>query len=110
MNRASGGFMGVTRWPALLALAVMGLCACDYSRYERGFPISDRALREAQPFDLAAVSTSQPTTKPAVTTTPSTKPAEELLPPPPAQVELPIEECRRLALASNHVLKVERLK
>jgi outer membrane protein len=91
---------------ALLAV-IMGALSCDYSRYERGFPISDRALREAQPLDLAAVSTSQPTTKPVVTTTPSTKPAEELLPPPPADVKLSIEECRRLALANNLDLKVE---
>jgi outer membrane protein len=91
---------------ALLAV-IVGTLSCDYSRYERGFPISDRALREAQPLNLAAVSTSQPTTKPVVTTTPSTKPAEELLPPPPADVKLTIEECRRFALANNLDLKVE---
>src|SRR6185503_9309640 len=75
--------------------------------YERGFPISDRALREAETLNLADASTTRPTTKPVITTVPSTRRAEELLPPPPADVKLTIEECRQLALANNLDLKVE---
>jgi outer membrane protein TolC len=106
MNNAS--IIGRTVRSSMLAVAAaLTLCACDYSRYERGFPIADRALRQANTLDLADVSTTRPTTQPVLTTAPSTRPADELLPPPPAEISLTIEECRQLALANNLDLKVE---
>src|SRR5436190_2632194 len=91
------------RW-LLLSVAAMTLVACDYSEYERGFPISDRALRDVGALDLAAVSTTQPTTQSAAATTaPTTMPA----PAPLAEIKLTIEECRQLALANNLDLRVE---
>ena len=101
----------MVRWfplrTTLCLAAVWGACGCDYSKYERGHPVSDRALREARPLDLAAASNTPPTTRPAVTTLPTTRSADELLPPPPAEVRLTLEECRQLALANNLNLKVE---
>jgi outer membrane protein len=91
-----------------LAAAWAACVGCDYSKYERGYPVSDRALRETQPLDLAAASTAPPATKPAAAATlPTSRRAEELIPPPPAEVRLTIEECRCLALANNLDLKVE---
>jgi len=102
---AFGGLMAL-RYLFLAALA-LGLFGCDYSKYERGFPISDGALREVGSFDLAAASTTRPTTHPSASTLPSTRPAAELAPPPPAEIRLTIQECRQLALANNLDLKVE---
>src|SRR5260221_10729059 len=110
MNRARlGAFMRRTFWASLLGAGVsLCLCACDYSKYERGYAISNKSLREAGTLDLADASTTRPTTRPATTTTPSTRPAEELVaPPPPAEAKLTIDECRILALANNLDLKVE---
>src|SRR5258708_31221389 len=108
MNRASGGSMWRTFWPVgALAAVGLGLCACDYSRYERGFPIADRALREVGTLDLAEASTTRPTSRPVITTVPSTKRAEELLPTPPVEVRLTIQECRQLALPHNLDLKAD---
>jgi outer membrane protein TolC len=92
---------------ALSLAAALGLCACDYSRYEQGYPVSDRALREIAPIDLAAASTTAPTTKPVISTVPSTRRADEILPVPAAPVPLTIEECRQLALGNNLDLRVE---
>ncbi|MDB5319465.1 MAG: hypothetical protein JWN40_1096 [Phycisphaerales bacterium] len=108
MNRLTGLITRrALRSTILSIVATMGLCACDYSRYERGFPIADRALRQADTLDLADASTTRPTTQPVVTTVPSTRRADELLPPPPADIGITIEECRQLALANNLDLKVE---
>lgn len=85
---------------------VLGLCACDYSQYERGLPISETVLRDVVPMDMADVSTAAPTTRPGPTSVP-TQPADELLPKAKAEVKLSIEECRRLALANNLELRVE---
>lgn len=97
----------MARWYVFLAVAALGLCGCDYSKYERGLPISDRALRDVGSFDLAAASTTRPTTQPSASTLPSTRPAVELAPPPLAEIRLTIQECRQLALANNLDLKVE---
>jgi len=108
--RAVGAFMGLrTCWASLLGVVIaLGLCACDYSKYERGFPISERGLRDVGTLNLADASTTRPTTRPATTTSPTTRPSTELVePPPPAEVKLTIEECRTLALANNLDLKVE---
>jgi outer membrane protein len=93
----------------LLFLTALGLvlCGCDYSKYERGFPISDAALRRAETLDLASASTTRPTTQPMAATLPATRPAAQLAPPPPAEIKLTIAECRQLALANNLDLKVE---
>jgi outer membrane protein len=91
-------------WPLTLAALCLG---CDYSRYERGLPLPDRALREASTFDPAHASRTPPTTRPGVTALPTTRRADELLPPPPAEVRLTLEECRHLALANNLDLRVE---
>jgi outer membrane protein TolC len=108
MNNIPGKWVGRVMWNAALSLvAACLLCACDYSRYEQGYPIADRALRQTEPLDLAETSTTQPTTKPVIATTPSTRRADELLPPPPAEISLSIDECRQLALANNLDLKVE---
>src|SRR3954451_4563662 len=100
---------GCLLWTTICVVAVVwgAGVGCDYSKYERGFPIADRAVREAQTFDLADASIAPPTTKPAITTRPTTRSAEELIPPPLAEVRLTLEECRRLALANNLDLKVE---
>jgi outer membrane protein TolC len=99
---------GCLLWTTIGIAVVWGACVgCDYSKYERGLPISDRALRQTQTFDLADASIAPPTTKPAVTTLPTTRSAEELIPPPLAEVRLTIEECRQLALANNLDLRVE---
>ncbi|HEU4599437.1 MAG TPA: TolC family protein, partial [Solirubrobacterales bacterium] len=91
----------------LLAIVWGAGVGCDYSKYERGLPIPDRALRHAQSFDPADASIAPPTTKPAVTPLPTTRSAEDLIPPPLAEVRLTLEECRQLALANNLDLKVE---
>jgi outer membrane protein TolC len=99
------------RWCLLWSLSLTTLAAlslgCDYSRYERGLPIPDRALREAATFDPADASRTPPTTRPGVTPLPTTRTADELLPKPPAEVRLTLEECRQLALANNLDLRVE---
>lgn len=94
-------------WSLCLAAVFAASLGCDYSKYERGLPLSDRALREAAPFEPADASRTPPTTRPAITTIPTTRRADEILPPPPAEVRLTIEECRRLALANNLDLRVE---
>lgn len=95
------------KWLVLLAIVMLLLCGCDYSKYERGFAISDATLRHADALDLASVSTTRPTTQPIATTLPATPPASQLAPPPPAEIKLTIQECRQLALANNLDLKVE---
>jgi outer membrane protein len=108
MNRLTGLFTRRALGSTILSIvAALGLCACDYSRYESGFPIADRALRQVDTLDLADASTTRPTTQPVVTTVPSSRRADELLPPPPADIGITIEECRQLALANNLDLKVE---
>src|SRR5687767_8576859 len=99
----------MTKWlrPLTLTFALLAFSACDYSRYERGYPIDDAALRQVAPLDLADASTTAPSTKPVVTTTPSPRRSDEILPAPPSEVKLTIEECRRLALSNNLDLKVE---
>ena len=100
---------GCLLWTTICCIAVLWSAGvgCDYSKYERGFPLPDRAFRQADRFDLADASIAPPTTKPAVTTLPTTRSAEELVPPPLAEVRLTLEECRQLALANNLDLKVE---
>jgi outer membrane protein TolC len=99
----------MTQWlrPLILALVVLAIGACDYSRWEKAYPVPDQALRDVAPLDLADASTTAPTTKPVIATVPSTRRADELLRPPPEEVKLSIEECRQLALANNLDLKVE---
>ena len=83
------------------------LAGCDYSRWERGYPVSDSALRDVGALDLANVSKTPPTTQPTSQPLPTTRPVESIVPAPPADVRLTIEECRQLALANNLDLKVE---
>jgi outer membrane protein len=83
------------------------LCGCDYSRWERGYPVSESVLRDVGTLDLAQVSKTPPTSQPSTQPLPTTRPVETLLPPPPVEVKLSIEECRQLALANNLDLKVE---
>lgn len=88
------------------AVLLLGVCACDYSEYERGLPISESALRDVAPMDLSRYSTTAPTTRPGPSPVP-TQPADQLLPKAPSEVKLTIGECRQLALANNLDLRVE---
>ena len=87
---------------ALLCLCV-AVVGCDRpfrGRDRMGFQAPPERLREVERLDLKALSTPEPTTQP--TTTPADTP-------PPAELELPLQECRVLALEGNLALKVELL-
>jgi outer membrane protein TolC len=92
---------------AFLIVITPVLAGCDYSRWERGYPVPDSALRDVGALDLASVSKTPPTTQPIDQPLPTTRPVESIVPAPPAEVRLSIEECRQLALANNLDLKVE---
>jgi outer membrane protein len=81
--------------------AVGWLCACDFGKYERGYPVSEDVLRRVEAARLEEVSEGPPTTLPA--TQPATLPATRAV----GEVRLTIEEVRRDALENNLDLRVE---
>jgi outer membrane protein TolC len=91
----------VVAWALALVVAVSGLCACDFGKYEQGYPVSREVLRTVEAARLAELSAEPPATLPA--TVPATLPASR----PVEEVRLTIAEVRRDALANNLELRVE---
>src|SRR5688572_30982897 len=85
---------------AATCAAAAGLCACDFGKYDDGYPVSQRVLRTVEATSLEDFSTSPPTTLP--TTLPATLPATQ----PVAEIRLTIEEARQSALENNLELRV----
>ena len=94
----------------LLALTGLSAAGCDVLRGWdcMDFDVKPERLREIQTLDLEAFDhgpTGEPNA-PATTQAAATRPAVE---PPPKELQLPLEQCRALALEGNLDLKVQLL-
>jgi len=82
----------------LFLLAILPGCFPDAGTGGTGELVVPRQqLRQIDPLDLRS----------SIATTQATQPSTQPAGPPPAEVSLPIEECRRMALANNLDLQVQ---
>jgi len=94
---------GTFRAPVALLCLCIAAVGCDrpFRGWDRmGFQAPPERLREVDTLDLKALSTPESATRP------TTRPADAK---PPAKLELPLQQCRALALEGNLSLKVELL-
>jgi outer membrane protein len=91
----------VRRCLAALLLVMLWSCGCYEKPGEGGMGelvASHNLLRQVDPLDLRGK---------VLATRPSTRPATQPIGPPPPEVSLAIEDCRRMALANNLDLRVQ---